>query len=700
MQIQPIANKDDLLIVLTDDKQLHIYNITFDATIYKESIENYLNKQALRSAEIFAADYKNIFALHLNKRDLVLFSLSDSETPLIVDSFMKTIFSVNQILNSNFAILVTQNLSENQTQIQFTTIKMFKDYELSSVCSESDLPASLEWVIEDSVVIDVCHLHETNNILILTKSSDHNINLHWLWIEVMGEEIKPTLTKITSKHISPVDDHITNGKINHDSICYIGPGQFSVTAELFIGEKLKFLYCEFTNADQKLNEKLDPKLVIESMDVPPNISENLQNVLNIDFSSPAELDILLQNGNLEQFGANILAKDLDWYKYNLKQIQEGLDKKLNSYLSNIQTDESLQTLNQKLKYLSSIETIYKFIYYRKKLEADRTKNLLRMDNFSKAGIKDIYCIDTKIEEISLIKQCVRYFSLISKHNVMQTFNIKLNSIAKTFALKKRSKSMHYDNCFDNFEKKLIYKRNLFIEIILKESENDIIYPFESSKDLHKFMTLSWSKDTMDFVMIYFFLDIYGIDIFELEIGQEITEIKNYREYLAYWLIDNSYAEYRNSEALDTNSSKCIEWINHPDSNNIEYIGSILQSLHELKCDKFSKILGSQFYTFLKDKNHTDSTGYIQDLSFYKENDLTIFVYNLCKFKNYSQAYIVLNDKQSDPSFNTAFIMFAYSLIKNFKLLELLNFSFNEVQINLLSKLFKNEALVSKSCFRT
>lgn len=261
---------------------------------------------------------------------------------------------------------------------------------------------------------------------------------------------------------------------------------------------------------------------------------------------------------------------------------------------------------------------------------------------------------------------------------------------------RNKKHLFYSDCFDEFEKKLIYRRNLLVSIILKEAGTECIYPFESLKDLFQFMTSSVSKPTMDFVMIYLLLDIYGLEIFDLEIGRDITEINNYREYLAYWLIDCSYAETKNKEALDKYLAKCIEWINHPDSDNdIEYIGFILQSLHELKAVQYSKVLGSEFQIFLKQKYHADNTGYIQDLSFHKENDLTVFIYTLWKFKNYNQAYLVLNESQNDLSFNSAFIIFAYSMLKDHKLLELLNFSFNHKQRNLLTKLFKNEELVSK-----
>ena len=687
------STKDDLLIILTDENDLYFYNISIDMTIYKKNISAYLNNEALNSVDMFVADYKDILGVHLNKKTLILFNLNEIENSLVVDSFNNKIIAINMILHTNSIIITIQNIYENEVQIQFNILKMFNDSEQLSVCSEPEQVDTLECVIDDFLVIDICFLHETNNMLILSKSHDHNINLHLLWIEVIGQEIKPVLTQINSKHLSSVDDHISWGKINHDSIWYSGPGQFSVNAELFIADKLKFLVYEFSNVNQKQAEKFNPELILNSIEIPEHISNKISNISEIDFSSDSDFDAFLQIGNLEYFGAELLKKDLEQYKYNLAKLKDWLDKKLEEFLSHIQPDDSQHTLKEKLKYLSSLETIYRYISYRRTIEAERNKCLRKMDKLSNSDIKDIQKIDIKAEEVAQIKQWVWYFSLITKHNVFLSFQNKSKSITKVMELKRSSKKSHYSQRFDNIEKKYIHFKDLFIDIIIKESGVEAKYPFESNQDLFRFMTTNVSKNTMDFVMIYFLLDIYGLEVFEIEVGQAIEEVEDFREYLAYWLVDYSYAEYQSLNIISENFNKCLECINHPYSNNIEYIGAILQSFHELSSVRNSKLLGSEFQIFLKEKFSIGSSGNINDLGYYRENDLTILIYNLWKYENYSQAYLILNSKQEDQYFNSAFFILAYSLIKNNRLIDLINYDLTEKQKELLYKLLENEWLV-------
>ena len=253
---------------------------------------------------MYTADYKDILGVHLNKKTLILFNLNEIENLLVVDFFNNKIIAINMILHTNSIIITIQNIYKMKCKfnsIHWKNSKILSNY----VCSELEQVDTLEYVVDDFLAIGVCFLHETNNILILSQSHDQNINLHLLWIEVIGREIKPGLTKINSMHLLSVDDHISWGKINHDNIWYSGPGQFIVNAELFITDKLKFLNYEFSNVSQKQAEKFNPELILNSTEIPTRISNKISNISEINFSSDADFDSFLQIGNLEYFGAKL-----------------------------------------------------------------------------------------------------------------------------------------------------------------------------------------------------------------------------------------------------------------------------------------------------------------------------------------------------------------------------------------------------------
>lgn len=695
------SSGDHYLVVLWRNNYLTYYDIKQRRELYKYSLNICINDLVLESVEIFSVYRNNILVIHVNKSQLILIDFDHKDIPLVIDFWDHKLLSVQNIVNTPHILIISQKSEGESADTEFYVLKMFNESEKSSICSEDkgvELPVRLENSISDADILDVHYIEALNSTLILVKTEEDNLELYNLKVVLEEGDTSSHLYKYGSKELARGQQNITKGQIVADSVFLNRQAdQFSVNVELFIADKIRLFVHEFTSEDYKFSQRSVAELFFNTVNLPKELASRVINPDNLEVLTKEEVNEIFFSGAIEEIWAEVFATENGEFKHNLAKLKSFIDAKSEEILVIIDNDCSLELLDKAVHYIASLERILKAILERRTIEASMNMEKLKQITYKESDAKDIAGLLSEIEKICLSRKRVVFMREFIKNNVFAAFENKIEVINKKFHLRKLNKANCYKKEFDDFLKRYILEKPLFIEMILQDAELKGLYPFENKSSLFKFMSQTMSSTTFEYVLIYLVLDTYDGENFGHKLEDFLQSIEGYEECLSYWNIDSSYEEYSSQKAVSEKLSNSLEALWNNDKLEIEYPSATLQAFHELKAsDQYSAFRGCHHLFYKEESRVISASGNIKDLKSSKASALSMLIYSLCKANYYKQAELLLIKLDKDTTFcSPAFMVFAQCWIKDGKLKYLLDASLTEAQQDAVKRLLQEEEDIIK-----
>jgi len=297
------------------------------------------------------------------------------------------------------------------------------------------------------------------------------------------------------------------------------------------------------------------------------------------------------------------------FKYNLMMLKSFLDRKYNDILDSIDSQCSLDFLSSSERYIISLERIIKAILERRKQEIAIKTSQLGLKEMSEGDRKDLEAIEQEIESKALLRKRVFYMQLFVRFKVVQRFDQTKEKVQAGFESGKHYKHILYKKTFEKFGQRglrcgsrgqdandgmlLIKNKPLFIQLIMRDAGVQTAYPFQGKQELFGFLSEIMSPATMDFMILYLLLDIFGTSILEPD-SKMLREIKNlpaFGEFVAYWYIDNAFRiTDESSNEIAKNLTASLKYLFYENDYEIQYSAEILQAFHELDSEPHIDIL--------------------------------------------------------------------------------------------------------------
>lgn len=690
-------NNKDYLVVLTRDRVLSYHDITRERTLLKYQLGDIMPNLNLSTGSIFTWDDRNLIVININNTHLVFIDFKQNKLPLVVEYSLPGLVSIHDIHNTKYILLVSKSEDDEFGDVNFYSFQMFNEDEKSSIRSEEnneDKPEELESHIKWAQIIDSCYIPNTSSLLCLVKNDQGMLVLHSVEINVNGDVVSSKEREVDEMELLRGQTNISNGYIIPDSLVLERDLlHYSVNVELFNSDSIKLYTHEFTSEDSKFRQKSIGELFFNTLKVDRNIEDLVITRDSIDTLTNEEVNDLLFTGQVEEICVELLAYEKSHYKHNLTQVKSFIDRKKCEILDIIDSEATIENFSQGMKYVDSLIKLLISCKERRLIEIEENKLKSNSLISTESETRDLIAIDIDLDSLRLIKQRILYMYLIVKHEVKRHYENFKFAIDKAYHSRVLQKQRRYEKTFDVFTRKYIFSNPLFIQIVLKEAGLDKLYPFKSIESLMNLLAQEMSKETMDFIMMYFLLEIYGNELFDSQLGKVMEDIENWEEYYLYWSIDSSFDYVDMPTDLSSHLSPAFKVL-IKNWRTVEYPVEVLQAYHELDAENYYTVYRSSLLKTLENQPIHGLSGNLKDLNNKRSRALTILVHNQCVSGNYSQAQMLLRKAESD-SCTPAFVLFCYYQIRNARLENILNICKSESQQDCLRHMLSEEKDIIK-----